>query len=436
MKSANRLRIGRKVGISGRRGTVTAAGGLFILGMFGGARGLGAEHATTRPGRGACAHDVVLAWDASGDFGPQTPGTRTAGWQEAIDHCIAHGRDLYVRGGWGGRRAIYAIHDTIRIPATQDFRIDGGVYVLNWVGPHDRPDKDLMVIDSTMNGEYHFGIFVYGGAGAALRIRPEKPVPIDGFPVFIETEIRSQGIADPHPFTPGERKAGTGLMLDGTKAPITCSRFDFIGGILNFRTCIDAAGRFSQNHLGCLHLHTNAHNGTLLRLGPECLQNVVRFAIGVDQGATGVTGLQIFGRNNTFEVMTRGGFPRAAEVVFEATARGNRLDILQAGDRFDPLDFVTDRATEPTNQIMWTGGQAPVRTVRVPTGRFVHTQRLYPASVHIAGPDPTSVKLIRDGESLDYSDAPRCAITLGVGDQLALESPGGTKLSIVPLKTR
>ena len=32
------------------------------------------------------AASVLLAYDGTGDFGPQTPGTRTDGWQEALDH--------------------------------------------------------------------------------------------------------------------------------------------------------------------------------------------------------------------------------------------------------------------------------------------------------------------------------------------------------------
>jgi len=53
--------------------------------------------------------------------------------------------DLYVKGGYGGTKAIYHVTETIRFPPAQDFRVDGGVYVLNWEGP---ADKDLMVIDS------------------------------------------------------------------------------------------------------------------------------------------------------------------------------------------------------------------------------------------------------------------------------------------------
>lgn len=298
---------------------------------------------------------VVLSWDDTGDFGPQTANTKTAGWQEAIDYCVANARDLYVKGGWGGRKPVYNVSETIRIPATQDFRIDGGVYVLNWTGAADDPARDLMLIDSTMNGEYHFGIFVYGGAGAALRIRPENPVPIDGFAVFIETEIKSQGIADPAPFKPGERKAGTGLLLDGTRAPITASRFDFIGGILNFKTCAEAKGVFTQNHFNCLHLHTNASKSTLFALGPQCSQNKFQLTIGVDQGAAEVRGIVLEGFNNVLEIMTRGGFPKANDVVFEAAAKGNRLDIIHGRPEFDPSDFVTFNAPKGENAVTGTG---------------------------------------------------------------------------------
>lgn len=307
------------------------------------------------PAKAPSSAQVILSWDDTGAFGPQTPGTKTSGWQEAVDYCVANARDLYVKGGWGGRKPVYNVSDTIRIPATQDFRIDGGVYVLNWTGPADDPNKDLMLIDSTMNGEYHFGIFVYGGAGAAMHIRPEHPVPIDGFAVMIETEIKSQGMADPAPFTPGERKAGTGLLLDGTLAPITSNRFDFIGGILNFKTCIESKGAFVQNHFNCLHLHTNAFNSTLFALGPQSAQNKIELTIGVDAGATGVRGIAIGGANNVFEINTRGGFPKGNDLILEEPARGNRIDIIHGRPTFNPDDFLTNNAPKGANTITGVG---------------------------------------------------------------------------------
>ncbi len=375
---------------------------------------------------------VVLSWDTTGRFGPQTPGTKTAGWQEAIDYCVAQGHDLYVKGGWGGRKAIYNIADTIHIPATQDFRIDGGVYVLNWTGAADDPAKDLMVIDSTMNGEYHFGIFVYGGAGAAMRIKPEKPVPIDGFAVVVETEIKSQGMADPAPFTPGERKAGTGLVLDATLAPIVSSRFDFIGGILNFKTCVEAQGKFVQNHFDCLHLHTNACKSVLFHLGPECTQNHFGLTIGVDQGATDVRGIVIEGFNNTFDIMTRGGFPRSNDMVLAESARGNRIDLTHGKTEFDPADFITDNAAIPTNRLTWVGANPKIATLTPPVGEWTYTQRLYSATIHLSGGTLSALSIARCDTILEYPPATTHDLQLDPADALRITSTAPQTLQVIP----
>lgn len=378
---------------------------------------------------------VIAAWDDTGDFGPQTPNTKTCGLQEAIDYCVANARDLYVKGGWGGRKPVYNISVPIHIPATQDFRIDGGVYVLNWSGPADDPAQDLMVIDSAMNAEYHFGIFVYGGAGAAMRVRPENPVPIDGFPVMIETEIKSQGLADPSPFTPGERKAGAGLVLDGAKAPITACRFDFIGGILNFKTCIEARGAFVQNQFECLHLHTNADKSTLFDLGPECAQNTLRLVIGVDQGAKDVSGVLVRGSNNKLQINTRGGFPLARDIVLENTARGNCIDLIHGSpEAFDPAAFITDAASTPTNRLTWLGG-AKLSRITIPAGIYTHTQRLYPAMVHVLSGEVSKMNLLRSGVSLDITSPPPSGILLRVGDQLALECATPSELMVAPFSS-
>lgn len=92
-----------------------------------------------------------------------------------------------------------------------------------------------MRIDSAIKCEYHLGLIVYGGRGAGLRIKPEKPVPIDGFPVVIETQINSQGIADPAPFTAGARDAGMGLVIDASVAGVNCTKMYF-ASILEIQT--------------------------------------------------------------------------------------------------------------------------------------------------------------------------------------------------------
>jgi hypothetical protein len=378
------------------------------------------------------APSVILAPDATGDFGPQTPGTKTAGWQEALDYCVAHHRDLYVKGGYGGANAIYNVQDTIRFPPAQDFRVDGGVYVVNWVGGQDR---DLMVIDSTMNCDYRLGILVYGGAQAALRVRPERPVPIDGFAVCVETRIESQGMADPHPFTPGERKAGTGVVLDGSKASIVHSDFRF-ESVINFRTCIAVTQRFAYNRLFCPHLHTNADHSTLLIADEGVRANTMSITVGVDQGAVDVTGLVLAGSRNEIDLAQRESdkpFARGCSLILKESAEGNQIN-LRNPSLADPAEMVTDHATIPTNQVTWAGPPAPISTVAVKASAFEYVQHLYPATMRIDGGRAVRVTLVRGTQQL--ACAPGRDIALSVGDRLVVRSARPPRLTVVPLKVR
>jgi len=370
---------------------------------------------------------VILAFDNSGDFGPGTPGTRTSGWQEALDFCVAQARDLYVQGGYGGRQAVYHIDTTVYLPPAQDFRIDGGVYVLNYRGPDD--GADALVMDSAMNCDYRLGIIVYGGRGAGLRVRPRRPVPIDGFPVVIETQLTSQGIADPHPFRPGRRETGTGLVFDAATAGIHYSTFYF-ASVLNFATCIrvEDAGSFHANQLVCEHLHTNAHQSTLLELGAAANACHLRCGIGVDQGATEVTGLVVAASHNVLDVATRpGGFAPGRQVVLAQTAHANRLQLRTAED---PRQLLTDLAAEPTNQVSWTGGPLPVERVHAPAGRFTHVQRLWPAAVALEQGSAARLLFGRGQEEIAYP--PDAEVQLSVGDRLTVESPTPVVLRVVP----
>jgi len=378
---------------------------------------------------------VVLAYDGTGDFGPGTPNTRTAGWQEAIDYCVDNNLDLYVKGGWGGRVPIYNVSETITVPATQDFRIDGGVYVLNWTGPRER---DLLLIDSGMDCHYTFGILVYGGTGAALRVRPTNPVPIDRMVVFIDSEVRTSSIADPHPFQRGAREGGAGVIFDTSKGGIYHSDFHFTA-VLNFATCIEcprSGDEFAYNRVECGHLHTNADGSTLLRLGERSAQNVVNVRIGVDQGAEGVKGIDVFGSHNVLELVTRGGgFAPKGTLIFEEPAEGNQVNIITRGDQADILDLITDRASRPTNQVTWTGPPPPLRRIEATPGVFEYTQRLYPATVRITGGSVSDVKLVRGSECISYGSSGG-GILMSVGDKLRIESTAAPTLEIIPLKVK
>src|SRR6476660_5690319 len=71
--------------------------------------------------------------DDGGDFGPHTKGTKTGGIQEALDYAHETFRDVYIWGGRGGldkkrlvAENVYRLQETIRVPWSQDFRLDGG----------------------------------------------------------------------------------------------------------------------------------------------------------------------------------------------------------------------------------------------------------------------------------------------------------------------
>jgi len=374
---------------------------------------------------------VVLAYDGTGDYGPSTPGTLTAGWQEALNDCMASHRDLYVQGGWGGRKPVYNVRETIRIPASQDFRIDGGIYVLNWIGP---AEKDLLLVDSGMDCHYRFGNLVYGGRGAALRVRPESPVPIDKFAVFIDSHVSASSIADPQPFKRGRREGGTGVVFDTSKAAIVHATFVFTA-VLNFATCIDVPPKgqaFAHNDLLCGHLHTNADGSTLLRLPGHANQNTLKVRIGVDQGASDVTGIELHGTNNRLEVNSRGGFAAGRTVFLGASAKGNQIQMLFGGLDLDGL--VEDKATEATNQCTWTGPPAPIRRLEVPSKDFTYTQRLFPATVRLLGGDVRKLSLLRGKETVELEGTRE--VLLSAGDRLRVQSDRPPSLLIVPVKVR
>lgn len=393
--------------------------------------GVSAPPVANGPSRSA---PVLLAYDGTGDFGPQTPGTRTDGWQEALDHCVRESLDLTVKGGFGGRKTVYHIRETIRFPPAQDFRVDGGVYVLNWEGP---PDKDLMVMDSAMNCEYRLGILVYGGSGAALRIRAERPVPIDGFPAWVETVVFSQGMADPQPFRAGERKAGTGVVFDGGGAAIHCCDFQF-ASVLNFRTCVELTGAVGFNEIRVPHLHSNADKGTLMVVGEKAFGNRVQCTVGVDQGAKDVTGIVLAGRSNAIELGKRAcseRFPKGRALVLTETAAGNQINLVDV-EQDDPHDLVTDRANEPSNQLTWAGPPPPVRTLTGVGMDFTHVQRLYPATIRWSGGAVDAATLSRGGTRVDLGRGTDREALLSVGDELRLKSSVPPAVVVIPLKTR
>lgn len=86
-----------------------------------------------------------------GDFGPHTPGTKTSGLQEAFDAAKAQAKDLYISGGsWTADKTkpvVYVLHETLRIPWMQDFRMESGHCVIHYA----KKTGDAVVFDSQMS---------------------------------------------------------------------------------------------------------------------------------------------------------------------------------------------------------------------------------------------------------------------------------------------
>ena len=106
---------------------------------------------------------LLVAADDTGDFGPETPGTKTSGIQEALDFCAENMKDLFIKEG------VYDVSETIQVLPVNDFLIDAGDATLNWTGP---ADKDLLWINSGLDAHYWFGTLIYDGSAAALHILP------------------------------------------------------------------------------------------------------------------------------------------------------------------------------------------------------------------------------------------------------------------------
>jgi len=361
---------------------------------------------------------VVLAADGSGDYGPQTPGTTTAGWQEAINYCVANHLDLYVKGG-----GTFQIYDTILIPPTQDFRIDGGAYTLNWVGPSN---KDMIVVDSGMDHYMTLGSLVYSGTGAAIRFKPVNPVPIDGFPVMIDSEIRIASIKA------GAQQTGAGVVFDASSAGIYHAKYYF-GNIEGFAVGIttSSSGSVAHNIINCPHLHSNVSNASLLRLYGGANQNVISVNLAVDSGATGVKGVDLYGTNNVIQVILRSSFSAGNALILQGSAAGNQVSFLQLPSVSDPSSLVTDSASAASNQITWTGAPAAVRTISPPAGVYTYTQRLYPATARVVGGTITSVRLQRGSDTIDFGTS-RGDVYLSVGDTLQVNSTVAPTIYIIP----
>ncbi|MCC6145224.1 MAG: hypothetical protein IT368_15565 [Candidatus Hydrogenedentes bacterium] len=260
-----------------------------------------AEPAAVPPAVGHHLGYVVVSPDGpddGGDFGPRTPGTKTAGLQEAINHARELRRAVYVVGG-GAKKAfenpvVYTMTETLRIPWTQDFKLDGGNAVIQFNGT-----GDAIVFDSQMSSWFKFGLVVSAAEGAVVRMRPESKGP-DNFSVITACKFEFAALVGSGSVFGGEgtRGRGTGLWLDATNGPIDGNEF-LVSEVVACDTGIRLDEGATNNWIRCPFLHLcNTHlvlgeaGGTRARL------NRIDAFIDGANGLPSNTGATIHGQNN------------------------------------------------------------------------------------------------------------------------------------------
>lgn len=364
-----------------------------------------------------------------GDFGPHTPGTKTSGLQEALDHAKRHAQDIYLCGGayTEGQTppTVYVLHETLRIPWMQNFRLDGGNCVIHYA----RPTGNAVEIDSQMSCAYRFGIIVSESDGAVVRIKPASQGP-DRFRVVTTTDFYFNALVGGGGAWPGgkpfdsqldprHRWIGQGLVLDGKDAPIDSNRFTVVE-VVGCDRAVHLAGACTNNRLelGIVHL-SNTH----LQVGDpgDARTSHNRIAAHLEsEGIAGAVGAVIHGHHHQLE-LSSSRMAAGSDAIFEADAHDNELLSVRLPSG------ITNRARISTNRLRgaWPGGYR-VATPAVPaSGAEVVNPELVPVEVRII--DPGRVTRWREidarGDELLFSSplTPGQSFTLNPGDRLQLE---------------
>ncbi|MBI2934198.1 MAG: hypothetical protein HYY29_01385 [Chloroflexi bacterium] len=333
------------------------------------------------------------------------------------------------------KSGLYDVYETIVVPPCEGLKISGEIYTLRWRGS---ANGDLIRIDSAKDCNFSFGLLYYPGSpataatGAAMRFQPQNPLPDGSAASMTGCFVNVASIIGPGASAPATRQS-FGVVFGGK---IVSNDFYFTD-ILNMGTNIasTSSAEFAHNRIKCMDLRTNTINGTVMYIGSESKQNIFKVSIGVDQAADNVTGVDIFGTNNSFEVITKGGFKPGGDIVFGAPASGNQVNLIPNSSVTDALSLISDNATNPTNQIICAGPPLPKRTVNATAGTFNYTHSLYPATARVTGGSVSSIRLIR-GSTTIYYEATQGDIVIGAGDRLQVISTAAPTIEIIPIKTR
>ena len=287
-----------------------------------------------------------------GDFGPNTPDTKTSGIQEAFDFAKANRKDVYIAGGTMPDKfkngVVYHIEETIRIPWFQDFRLDGGEYVINL----DKNTGDAIVIDSQMSCRFKFGLIVAPTDGAVVRIKPETKGPDDFIVTTASTFEFNAIVGGGSVFDDGKKAPlGSGLVLDASLGPIVYNKFyatEMIACDVGLQmTCgpegndksVVAMNSFEIPFLHLCKTHMQIGDGKAHVAGNT-------FDVTIDGGGVeGARGMRLFGKDNLFTLRIA-NIPAGNGVIFEGPAERNKINMIY------PASGYTNNAAKPTNVIV------------------------------------------------------------------------------------
>jgi hypothetical protein len=356
--------------------------------------------------------------DDGGDFGPNTPGTMTGGIQEGVDYAHENFRDVYIWGGRGGldktrlvAENVYHLKETLRIPWSQDFRLDGGNYVLNY----EKKTGVALHIDSQMSCKYKFGLIVSESKDPVVAVKPENAGP-DNFRAIVTSDFEFVAPVCMHP-------EGVGLLLDSTNGPVMHCRF-FSTEINSYGVALQlsdngGAGRWVANNWIQVSMGNQYHavgDAIGLKLGEEgsdqVVHNRIDMSLSAPRGAyfdektrtyklpenfippENSLGAQIFGQKNELSLVFYGQRSPGKDIVFEEESRDNTIYAMNLPNGY------TNKAAVPTNKIVpsWEVG-FDVPTSSVPrSGKEVMNETPYKVDVMIISPGAVSSWTITEAE--------------------------------------
>jgi hypothetical protein len=358
-----------------------------------------------------------------GDFGPKTPGTTTSGLQEAFDAAKARNKGLYISGGSltsvESQPVVYFLHETLRIPWMQDFRLDGGHYVIQYT-----PKKgDAVVINSQMSCAYRFGLIVSNGDGAVVRLQPQSIGP-DRFRVITSTEFIFNALVGGGGAWPGGEAfesdldpkhawKGVGLHVDGELGSIDANKITVLETV-GCHVGLLVTGKVTRNSIEEANIHL-CRKHVILGVPESTSVSDNRIQAFMDsQGIDQAEGVRLFGRKNLLTLSSSRMAPNS-DIILEAPACDNVIIAhrLSSG--------ITNHSRRPTNRLYTHAGTNDfVRTPNVPVaGQTSLNRNLCPVFVRFtdAGAVSRWFEIDVDGNVSEPNDQ------LNAGDTIIL-NPG------------